>query len=373
MRKQNTRGAVSLLVVFFVCGISYAQEGRSSNSTSSKAKVQRAARHRPRTRSKTVRTRANASVVGSEFLAIARDGAGDIWVSGSLLLSKGLLVRARGAEIIATAFSEVQFIDDLTFPATDVGWMIAGGHLYKTGDGGLNWQRLDVGQDSEFLSLTFSDVLHGWASGRGGVIYHTDDGGSTWNKQESGTTLKLWKITFVDGLKGWAVGGETRGDLTWRSVLIATDDGGYSWKSLPNESDLTFHDLAFVDQTTGWGLDMRKKVIVHTDDGGRTWRTQIHLEQDSYHSIFFLDEQRGWVIGNPVLYTDDGGENWSIKTREDFAYFPKKAIFIDSMHGWAIGKTSKQIPHVLSTIDGGRTWQVISENWQSKLSLGFHQ
>jgi photosystem II stability/assembly factor-like uncharacterized protein len=136
-----------------------------------------------------------------------------------------------------------------------------------------------------------------------------------------------------------------------------------------NESVLTLHDLTFVDEDRGWGLDMRKKIVVHTNDGGETWTTQAKLE-DYYDSIFFLNREEGWLVGESVLHTDDGGQKWNIKTADDFHYSLKKAIFADSLRGWAIGDTRDGVSSVLSTSDAGRTWEIISNNREAKLVTG---
>jgi photosystem II stability/assembly factor-like uncharacterized protein len=361
------KSVVLLLVALGVCGVSIAQRTDSGNRNACCSRSERS-KTLKRSLNQSERAARNKSVVRSLFITLARDTAGEIWAGGSLLLSKGLLLHSTGSDMTATSFPEVQRIEDLAFAGPNKGWMIAGGHLFRTSDAGWSWQKTKLNAEPEFRSLSFSDEQHGWAAGWRGVIYHTDDGGASWHQQDSGTTLDLWKIFFVDGMHGWATGGRST-DLKWRSVLLATTDGGTTWKRLNNESDLTLHDVMFVDEDQGWGLDMRKKVIVHTNDGGATWAAQVELE-NSYDSIFFLNREEGWVVGDAVVHTDDGGQTWNVKTADDFAYSLKKAIFADSLRGWAIGDTHDGVPRVLSTSDAGRTWGVISNNWEAKLVGG---
>jgi len=350
---------ISLLLMLSVCGMSIAQP------IGKRSRIQKRTSHQSKS---VARIKASKSVVRSLFIAIARDSAGEIWAGGSLRLSKGLLLHRTGSDVTAKVFPEVQRIEDLAFPGTNAGWMIAGGHLYHTSDAGLTWQKGRLKTPPQFRSFSFSDEQHGWVAGWDGVIYHTDDGGIEWHKQHSGTTLDLWKIFFVDSMHGWATGGRTT-DLKWRSVILTTADGGRTWKNLSNQSDLTLHDVTFVDEHQGWGLDMRKKRIVHTNDGGQTWTTQIELE-NSYDSMFFLNHEEGWVIGEAVLHTKDGGQTWILNTPDEFAYSLKKAIFADSLHGWAIGDSQDGRPSVFSTADAGRTWEIISDNWEAKLVAG---
>jgi photosystem II stability/assembly factor-like uncharacterized protein len=289
---------------------------------------------------------------------------GEIWAGGSLGLSKGLLLHGSTSDLIATVFPQVQRIEDLAFPGPNSGWMIASGHLYRTSDAGLTWQNTKLETEPEFKSLSFSDQRNGWAAGWGGVIYHTDDGGLSWSKQNSGTTVDLWKIFFVDATHGWATGGRT--GSKWHSVMLATNDGGTSWKTLSNESDLTLHDVTFVDECRGWGLDMRKRKVVHTNDGGQTWTTQVELEK-SYDSMFFLNSDEGWLVGEAVVHTNDGGQAWNVQTADEFAYSLRKAIFADNLRGWAIGDSKEGKPSVFRTSDGGSTWQIVSNNWETNL------
>jgi photosystem II stability/assembly factor-like uncharacterized protein len=362
---------ISLLIILSVYGVSFAQRINAGNrkvGCPRSAKRSKAVRCRDLARSKGMaKNDGSNSVVGSLFFAVARDSSGGIWAGGSLLLSKGLLLRNTDGEISVRTFPEVQRVEDLAFPGTGVGWMIGGGHLYRTGDAGFTWQRVRIKTEPEFRSLSFSDAQRGWAAGWNGVIYHTEDGGSSWRKQHSATTLDLWKINFIDAAHGWATGGRTLDGLKWRPVLLATTDGGRTWKILSNDPDLTLHDVTFVDPSHGWGLDLRRKIIVHTNDGGETWIPQLELE-NSYSSIFFLNQEQGWLLGEAVLHTDDGGQTWDIKTADDFAYSLNKAIFIDTLHGWAIGKASDQTPNLLTTSDGGQTWTVISTGWRERIT-----
>jgi len=111
----------------------------------------------------------------------------------------------------------VQFIDENN--GCVVGESTNGtGIIFKSYDGGINWE-LKLGDTIPPLNdLKFTDELNGWAVGYSGTILHTSDGGETWEYQESGTSSVLKKVCFVDVNNGWICG--------LSGTILHTDNGG---------------------------------------------------------------------------------------------------------------------------------------------------
>jgi photosystem II stability/assembly factor-like uncharacterized protein len=292
-----------------------------------------------------------------DFEAIAATPNGEVWVGGSSLLKKGMLLRSRGTEVETSTTSTVSMIDDLCFNALDTGWLLSYGSLYKSEDRAASWRKVNIGDDS-LNSLFFANQASGWLAGKNGSIYHTVDGGVSWNKQDSGTEVDLNKVLFIDGLHGWVIGKKASGmppSMEWESVLIRTQDGGQNWETLSTDELILLDDISFIDIYQGWGLDSKNN-IVHTDDGGKTWSVQHPAGKDIWSSIFFINEREGWVVGDGILHTDDGGKTWVYQMRRTKPEESRiKALtFTDDLHGWII-RTSE----LLYTSDGGITWQVL--------------
>ena len=108
---------------------------------------------------------------------------------------------------IRTFFSAVSFTDSLT--GTVVG---LGGAILKTTDAGQTWVSEVSGVSAQLLAVSFTDINHGHACGRGGsgisigYIIGTSDGGNSWVTQDVHSNTEYRGISFTDANNGTAVG-----------------------------------------------------------------------------------------------------------------------------------------------------------------------
>lgn len=184
-------------------------------------------------------------------------------------------------------------VTDLHFVDARHGWMMVyrgagagrfSADLWRTRDGGENWQRQLLPVPDDFMAghlLTYpprffspTDGVLGLrfvtGNGRGLVVYRTRDGGETW----SGTTplrtagVRPPVVAFADADHGWATDGVR---------LYATADGGQQWTAITTDVPLTdARQLEFVTGRVGWllawdGRDESRSEVWRTADGGRTW------------------------------------------------------------------------------------------------------
>src|SRR5439155_16187851 len=132
-----------------------------------------------------------------------------------------------------------------------------------------------------------------------------------------------------------------------------------------------------------------------TSDDGANWRdiTPQGSASRQIAGVFFLNASRGWVLlalkhewpknsqepdtvitdicGFDLASTTDGGASWTIKS---LAVLPEgvgwtaaaQIFFLDAAHGWM--SIESPVPHwggagdLLTTSDGGNTWQLAAEN-----------
>lgn len=144
------------------------------------------------------------------------------------------------------------------------------------------------------------------------------------------------------------------------------------------------------NQSVGASSDDR---LFWTGDDGNNWSDITPHDPASRQiaAAFFLDASHGWVLfavkheaknqeldnlitdisAFDVASTTDGGASWTIKR---LASLPKgvgwlsagQFFFLDATHGWL--SIESPVPHwggaggLLTTSDGGQTWQLASEN-----------
>lgn len=158
---------------------------------------------------------------GSEGLLLHTEDGGRTWQKGSSSLSPA-------------SVQKIQFVDK------KFGWVIAGGEVFSSKDGGIKWKYhlLDKGVERrpEILSLFFLDKNNGWVVGVDrqnspptveinqlkGITFHTKNGGESWERVSIATeTSLLTKIYFADDLNGW---------LTSRNAVYLTHNSGKTWE-----------------------------------------------------------------------------------------------------------------------------------------------
>jgi len=243
------------------------------------------------------------------------------------------------------------------------------GAILTTNDGGASWSAHDVGIAAAHINdLSFIDANDGWAvawvhSQNGGndrdLILHTSDGGATWATQGPHYLAKA--VDFLDASHGWVCGAST----VW-----STGNGGLTWSAHRLRTNWGLNDVVFTDVSHGWVVGYRETdhgshnypIILATTNGGITWRKQYFPAGDTegqvLNSVSFVDSDHGWAVGSgssmgggaAILTTSDGGRTWQAQTSPATDYLDQ-VTFVDASHGWLPFGSS-----VLATSDGGSTW-----------------
>jgi photosystem II stability/assembly factor-like uncharacterized protein len=194
-------------------------------------------------------------------------------------------------------------LDAISFIDEDTGWVSSDWEpkIYRTYNGGLNWQTLNTNLLEYFYLLDFAQWNEGYAVNVSGKVYSSTDSGETW--QFTNTTLANQKKLkmFQDG-KGWLIG-----DGIWR-----TEDGGFSWTQ---QFAGNFVDAHFFSKDKGWviGKVNEINILLLTIDGGNNWsEVGTPYTQGDYRRIDFVDEFHGWIYANSqnsdeLLRTTNGG------------------------------------------------------------------
>ena len=306
-------------------------------------------------------------------------------------------------------YSEILFTDDST-------GFIAGGNnnglrgkILKTTDRGETWTTsFDTGQDEFLYSIIFLNDNDGFAAGYKGTLYKTTNGGEDWNKLSAFTGRTIYSLFYTGDeiyTSGYAGVNHRSSDegMSWRAnksfynlktiffmnkdtgwaagssgIVISTTNGGSRWNMEKSEISSDISTIFFVDSLQGYCAGANG-LILRSTNGGSTWDTTYILNEDPYYydprnygynSVYFSDEDNGVAAGylyeidnpfpQPVLsITSDGGRNW--ETKSDFPGSTFNDVhFIDKDHGWAAGMYVDGYGWVFKTTDGGITWDDIT-------------
>ena len=160
-------------------------------------------------------------------------------------------------------------------------WVVgftSGGHplILGTIDGGLTWTTQHAPLDHVALAgVTFTDVRHGWAVGRGSAVtgadlvyvLKTDDGGACWRVVYQGANTGLGAIAATDARHGPIVGSSSHLDTPGEyaaAAIMATSDGGVHWTTQLDGRYEGLLSVAFADPLHGWAVGYRGTILATT-------------------------------------------------------------------------------------------------------------
>ncbi len=258
----------------------------------------------------------------------------------------------------------------ITFATKHTGWILTSGtvdtslppdhyvtKIFNTTDGGSNWALQYEDSTYGAGSMFTVDSLHCWA---GRLL--TTDGGLNWDTISSPGPGSKFYFNYTSGIA-----------LTEQRPWF-TSNGGRSWNA--GESSyvkLYALDIYFVDNKKGWiASDITPFAsdagyIAHTTNGGNTWFYQDSITHKML-AIDFIDSLHGFAVGTNggystgfVYATTNSGKNWSHDQFIGLGSF-NDVGFLNNQYGWIVGENK-----ILRTIDGGKTWQIQKDNFQSLL------
>jgi photosystem II stability/assembly factor-like uncharacterized protein len=279
-------------------------------------------------------------------------------------------------------FRDVQFLDQT------VGWGTTSEGLWRTTDGGGHWSLVRNTQSAKLPVVNFSsdeimdgvqflNAGEGWVV-EGGHLIHTTDGGGTWVADGIENTL-VTSCFFLNPNEGWSVGQRMRlpkgpGSVdTWHKIVYGTKDGGASWSRLYEERDDDPYPIDGLCATSR--DDIWAGGTVHSTDGGVTWKPVNIQDRTGVGggpcSITFLDRLVGWITTNGpggYLYTGDGGANWEPRPAPpDFnGSGPRPLVYVNPTEAWAAA-----VAGMYHSTDTGKTWvKVLDGHYTGVLLLG---
>ncbi|MBS1736691.1 MAG: hypothetical protein JSS98_08850 [Bacteroidetes bacterium] len=181
---------------------------------------------------------------------------------------------------------------------------IIGNSFWKTSDAGKGWEKLyefnkepGMGNGGIYRSVFFIGELTGWAIAPSTTdvpaLFKTIDGGKNWQLLDSGYAKYQYStVFFVDEALGYL--------NTSDSYFYKTTDGGLSWESKQYDTlSRTFPDVFFITKDIGYISNNKR--IFKTTDGGESFSLEVSLAKNNPKAgileLFFTDANHGWACG----------------------------------------------------------------------------
>jgi photosystem II stability/assembly factor-like uncharacterized protein len=168
-------------------------------------------------------------------------------------------------------------------------------------------------------------------------------------------------VSFLDARHGLAVFQSKGLGTRW---VATTSDGGARWRMV-SQTDVQALDAVRGSRTV-WAAT--RHAVVVSADGGRHWRV---TRRGPVVALSFATARDGWIVagdspfqpGLRLLSTDDGGRTWQRLPGPCSRFgWPGPVALETAATGWVVcvdepgaGEQGKEI---WSTSDGGRTWQL---------------
>ena len=222
--------------------------------------------------------------------------------------------------------------------------------VYRSIDGGANWERvLYVNADTgvSFLSMdaTNPGVIYAgmwdhrrepWnvrSGGPGSGLYKTTDGGNNWQKLEKG-------LPKLMGNTGISVS-RANPDRVWAMIeavdggVFRSDDAGQTWKHVNKDPGIRdrgwYYTHIFADPQDENTVYVLAASMVKSIDGGVTFES-VNTPHGDNHDLWINPDNNRWMVqGNDggANVSFDQGQSWSTQSNQPTAQFYR--VIVDNV------------------------------------------
>ncbi|MDY0086814.1 MAG: YCF48-related protein, partial [Bacteroidales bacterium] len=263
-------------------------------------------------------------------------------------------------------------IRKMKFITAEEGYIMSYGQLYRTFNGGENWEAIPI--ETGFISscTDFSwqggEALH--VAGTGPFLMKSEDSGQSWENLVDGMINDFKSVYFLNEQQGFVGYGGIEGP-----TILRTTDGGLNWHHVNGPDFFAYapvSSFAFASESKGWAAFTNNQIF-ETNDGGLNWQ----LKQTGFDNYYFnhitvsadgglfLTSTRGEIIKS----TDDGNTWTDISpSLADDVFFDGSTNFVSQILGFMALRTEEYKGLLLKTSDGGVSWHFVQIPFDERVS-----
>ena len=249
-----------------------------------------------------------------------------------------------GADWQSNLINTTYILNDLYFIDSSKGFVVGGfGSILMTSDGGINWSYINSPVTDFLYKVTFKNNTEGFIGGSNGTLLKTFDGGVNWQYNTVGP-YTIWDISFINNSKGILVENDSR--------IYTSSDGGNTWSEKTFSSIWSLRSCKYLTNSNCLILGQLGN-IYKSYNNGNNWTYKVLGSRNNLNDIKFINNGIGYVVGDngTILKTTNYGQVWetlSSPTSESL----NSISFPGNHHGYIVGDNSV----FLKTVDGGENW-----------------
>ena len=209
------------------------------------------------------------------------------------------------------------------------------GAVVVSGDGGQNWERLELPGRPSLIDVTACETGDFFALDSQRRVWRRGAGQSEWQPSKVDTPEATLSIYCAPNGRVWVTASF--------STLYWSDTSLEQWQEFSLYEDLQFTAVRFVDEMNGFALGEFGTVLA-SSDGGDSWEPREPIPNEFYPmGADFLDAQTGWVGGldGVIWHTADGGQSW--QRQESVTRAPIYNIHANGHGVFAVGGSAKLV------------------------------
>ncbi|TCO08780.1 photosystem II stability/assembly factor-like uncharacterized protein [Natronoflexus pectinivorans] len=238
-------------------------------------------------------------------------------------------------------------------------------YIFKTVDGGMNWQPLNL-PFTNLYDFSFINEEIGFTLSEDG-IYRTLDGGLSWKKVASNKVIydnqlrmrAFQNMKFVNHNEGFLYNNHFMSSI---KILAYFNIENMQWRMISStidkentvQLDNLLKKISFTSSTYDSGYILTRDHVYKTTDKGISWNSI----KGTYllHDIDMVNDLVGFVSSPDALFkTSDGGESWS---RYNYQINPPLLNFKALSDQIIIGTNHLNI---YKSVDGGLTFEIMKK------------